>query len=60
MENRELLGLQALLIDGVQAGTLHGIAPPPERGDHPSEKRYQQALERWRLTQCWTVKNIRP
>jgi hypothetical protein len=55
----EILGLQVLVSEAVERGTLHVIAPAPERADFASDEAYERAYrEWWRMANCWTVRNI--
>jgi hypothetical protein len=54
----ELLGLSVIVDEAVRAGTLHVIAPPPERADFVSDEAFDRAVARWQRTQLWIVTNV--
>ena len=55
----EFAGLQVIVSDIIERGTLHAIAPPPMRGDFPTRAKYETAVARWQRTQFWvSVVNI--
>jgi hypothetical protein len=55
----EINGLRVIVDSAVKCGTLHVIAPPPDRAAFATQEAYDKAYADWyRRMNCWTVTNI--
>jgi hypothetical protein len=52
-------GLRVIVDNAVKGGTLHVMAPPPDRAAFESREEYERAYDAWyRKMNYWTVTNI--
>lgn len=56
----KLWGLEVIVSEAVEKGTMHGIkSPPPERREGEPDEAFQARYDEWWRTAClWTVRGI--